>query len=170
MSSLSSSTQRSGFTLIELLVVIAIIAILASLAFPSVQGALQQGKKTQARNDVNQLAIAVKNYQLEYGKLPGTNQSTGEILNVLIASNATLNPRNIIFFEPKNAKNGKNGWDGSTYLDPWGDEYTFILDLGYSNKITTDAVTGTNQTFFTTVIVTSPGGSTNSKDIISNVK
>jgi prepilin-type N-terminal cleavage/methylation domain-containing protein len=171
-SSFSPPRKRSAFTLIELLVVIAIIAILASLAFPAVQGALEQGKRAQARNDVNQLAAAVKAFQLEYGRLPGSNNSTGDVVKALIGSNATVNPRNIVFFEPKIAKGGKGGWDNSTYRDPWGMEYEVTLDLGYSNKITKDVGAG-SQTYFTTAIVQSAGPDTNMTklpDNISNVK
>ena len=167
------SPKNRAFTLIELLVVIAIIAILAGLAFPAVQGAMGSAKKAQARNEVNQLAAAVKAYQLEYGRLPGTAtqdgapSSTKAFIETLISSNSQ-NPRGIVFFEPKIAKGKKNGLgtDGK-YYDPWGNEYTFLLDYDYNNKIKN---TNSNQTNFTTVIVTSTGGSTNTNSIISNVK
>jgi len=164
--------KMSAFTLIELLVVIAIIAILAGLAFPAVQGAMGSAKKAQARNDVNQLAAAVKAFQLEYGRLPGSQSKDGEAPDNLIAiltSTNTNNPRGIVFFEPKIAKGKKNGFstaDGK-YYDPWGIEYSVLLDYDYDNKIKN---TNSNQTNFTTVIVTSTGGSTNTNSIISNVK
>ena len=170
--------KRSAFTLIELLVVIAIIAILAGLAFPAVQGALESGKKAQARNDVHQLAAAIKSFQLEYGRLPvastgsadNTNASNAEILTALTTTNQ-LNPRGVVFFEPKMAKAGKGGLNGGVYKDPWGNNYTFALDTSYDNKIAGDFGAG-NATNFTTVIVISPGG-TNVNDKtkwISNVK
>ena len=166
---LPRKASASAFTLIELLVVIAIIAILAGLAFPAVQGAMGSAKKAQARNDVNQLASAVKAFQLEYGKLPATNDDAAQVVKALIGSNASVNPRNIVFFEPKIAKGKKNGFstaDGK-YYDPWGIEYSVLLDYNYDNKIKN---TNSNQTNFTTVIVTSTGGSTNTNSIISNVK
>ncbi|MDA1204008.1 MAG: prepilin-type N-terminal cleavage/methylation domain-containing protein [Verrucomicrobia bacterium] len=167
-SSFSPTRHGAAFTLIELLVVIAIIAILAGLAFPAVQGAMGSAKKAQARNDVNQLAAAVKAFQLEYGRLPATKDDAAEVVKALIGSNATVNPRNIVFFEPKTAKGGKKGWDGSNYLDPWGSPYKVVLDLGYSNKITTDIGDG-SKTYFTTVVVMSTN-STNKTQWISNVK
>lgn len=160
--------KLSAFTLIELLVVIAIIAILAGLAFPAVQGAMGSAKKAQARNDVNQLAAAVKAFQLEYGKLPATKDDAAEVVKALIGSNTSVNPRNIVFFEPKTAKGGKKGWDGSNYLDPWGSPYQVKLDLGYSNKVTVDVGDGDKQ-YFTTVVVWSTN-STNKTQWISNVK
>ena len=83
-SNCSERHRQSAFTLIELLVVIAIIAILAGLAFPAVQGAMGSAKKAQARNDVNQLASAVKAFQLEYGKLPATNDDAAQVVKALI--------------------------------------------------------------------------------------
>jgi prepilin-type N-terminal cleavage/methylation domain-containing protein len=166
--------KRSAFTLIELLVVIAIIAVLAGLALPAVQGALNSGKKAQARNDVAQLAAAVKAFQLEYGRLPDTgtgsdqtNANNATVLATLTTSNS-LNPRGVVFFEPKAAKGGKGGLDTSgVYRDPWGNAYTIMLDTSYDNRIT-----AYGQTNFTTVIVSSPGGTdpaaTNS--LISNVR
>ena len=167
-SGFSPTRHGAAFTLIELLVVIAIIAILAGLAFPAVQGAMGSAKKAQARNDVNQLASAVKAFQLEYGRLPATKDDAAEVVKALIGSNTSVNPRNIVFFEPKTAKGGKKGWDGSNYLDPCGTPYKVVLDLGYSNKITTDVGDG-SKTYFTTVVVISTN-STNKTQWISNVK
>jgi len=165
----------AGFTLIELLVVISIIAILAGLAFPAVQGALGQGKKAQARNDVNQIAAAFKAYQLEYGRLPsGDTPETADgnapanWINSLTETNATMNPRGIVFFEPRIAKGGKSGKDGAVYRDPWGGAYQVTLDYNYDNRIAAN-----NQTNFTTVIVLSGGPDTNmtsTSDNISNIK
>ena len=156
--------KLSAFTLIELLVVIAIIAILAGLAFPAVQGALESGKKAQARNDVAQLVAAIKAFQLEYGRLPGTATSDGaapaDVITTLTSSNSQ-NPRGIVFFEPKIAKGGKSGLDGTVYKDPWGTPYTIVLDYNYDNRISNN---------FTTVIVSSTGGSTDTNKVISNVK
>ena len=158
VSVLSPPRKASGFTLIELLVVIAIIAILAGLAFPAVQGALNSGRKAQARNDVHQLAAAIKAFQLEYGRLPSTatgsdtaEADNAEVITALTGYNA-LNPRGVVFFEPKNAKGGKVGLDGGVYKDPWGSTYTIMLDTSYDNKIS-----AYGQNHFTTVIVSSPG-------------
>lgn len=103
-----------GFTLIELLVVIVIIGVLASVVAPRFFGRTEQGKIAAARAQIENMAVALDNYQLDTGYYPSGEQGLKALLS------------------KPGGKPAAEGWRGP-YLkaqelpkDPWGNAFVFV--------------------------------------------
>lgn len=66
----SDRGRTSAFTLVELLVVIAIIGILMSLTLPAIQSSRETGRKTQCKNNLKQLGLAMQSYLTANNEFP----------------------------------------------------------------------------------------------------
>jgi prepilin-type N-terminal cleavage/methylation domain-containing protein/prepilin-type processing-associated H-X9-DG protein len=61
---------RRGFTLVELLVVIAIIGVLVALLLPAIQAAREAARRTQCRNNLKNIGLAVLNFETSQKMFP----------------------------------------------------------------------------------------------------
>lgn len=66
--------NNEGFSLIEIMIVVAIMGILIGLVGPRVMGSFDKAKVETTKISMNQLATTLKNYRLDCGSYPTTDQ------------------------------------------------------------------------------------------------
>ena len=141
--------KRHDFTLVELLMAIGIIVILAAISIPTALSAIKKAETAKAQAEMTALVTALKNYESTYGFLPfhfrkssNTSPATdGEVqpgdysdfIKVLQGENLDIkgrkmNPRKLAFLEIQGNTEG-------VYEDPWGNDYTVVIDGDGDGKI-----------------------------------
>ena len=95
--------RSGGFTLIELLVVIAIIAVLIALLLPAVQQAREAARRTQCKNNLMQISLALLNYDMAHTTLPpGSVNPDGPIKSVPNGYHMGWIVQTLPFFDQRN--------------------------------------------------------------------
>ena len=106
--------RASGFTLIELLVVIAIIAVLIALLLPAVQQAREAARRTQCKNSLKQIGLAMHSYHDTFNQFP-----PGYIAKI---------PFNIISGE-------KSLWSWGAFILPYIDQANLYNQISPGNNL-----------------------------------
>ncbi len=114
-----SPRRREAFTLIELLVVIAIIAILIALLLPAVQQAREAARRTECKNNLKQLGLAMHNYHDTMRCFPPGHVQPGTLWNsCTLMSNGVAVP-------DTNARS----WGWGTFLLPYIEQAALFATL-----------------------------------------
>ena len=109
---------EEGFTLLELLVVLAIMGLLAAIVAPQVLKYLGSSRSQASKAQVENLASAVEQYQVDVGRIPTQEEGL----------EALVKP-------PASAPN----WNGpyikkeSALTDPWSRKYHYDVPGKHSN-------------------------------------
>lgn len=118
----NSSRRHRGFTLIELLVVIAIIAILIALLLPAVQQAREAARRTQCKNNLKQMGLALHNYHDTSKMFPPALINSGRLTNGFAINGPTRNTPGWVMMWPYIDQAPRyNRWDfnaGSSASNP----------------------------------------------------
>jgi prepilin-type N-terminal cleavage/methylation domain-containing protein/prepilin-type processing-associated H-X9-DG protein len=109
--------KKRGFTLIELLVVIAIIAVLVSLLLPAVQQAREAARRTECRNNLKQIGLALHNYHSAVQCYPPGY--------VDLNNNPNLTPDN----------DQGPGWGWATFLLPYMDQANIYNQIKFNQNV-----------------------------------
>lgn len=135
--------KRLGFTLIELLVVIAIIAILIALLLPAVQQAREAARRTQCRNNMKQIGLALANYESTYRMFPqawlnGATAKTSRYATYNSCAYSYLMPSSlpwttlVLPYIEQNALYNQFNFSGFCYCGGWGTSAQIPWTIGQS--------------------------------------
>lgn len=105
--------DAAGFTLIELMVVIVILGVLAGLVLPRIVDQPDKARVVKAKAQIEALSMALKQYKLDNGFYPSTEQGLRALREKPSMGRAPQN------YPPK-------GYLDSLPKDPWGRDYVYL--------------------------------------------
>ena len=105
--------DAAGFTLIELMVVIVILGVLAGLVLPRIVDQPDKARVVKAKMQIESLSMALKQYKLDNGFYPSTEQGL-----------RALKEKPSIGRVPQNYP--AKGYLDTVPKDPWARDYVYI--------------------------------------------
>ena len=84
--------MRRAFTLVELLVVIAIIGILVALLLPAIQAAREAARRTQCKNQLKQIGLAIHHHVDTYRVFPTGGAGPAWTLRITLSGGRPFGP------------------------------------------------------------------------------
>ena len=80
-----------GITLIEMLVVVTIIALFSSIAYQRLTPALEQGRRTAAKTQIENLKAALQRFNIDYARFPTEDEGL-EVLRPYLSQEIPMDP------------------------------------------------------------------------------
>jgi len=122
------------------MLVMGVIIILVAMLFPVVIGMKDKARKKQALTEAHSIVLALKGYQMEYGKWPNQTQAVHDTFyftnnHEVIVPLIGHNPRGKVFLTIQ----ATNQTDSVTnFTDPWGVPYVICLNEDMSTNCLID--------------------------------
>ena len=82
---------NAGITLIEMLVVVTIIALFSSIAYQRLTPALEQGRRTAAKTQIENLKAALQRFNIDYARFP-TEEEGLDVLRPYLSQEIPMDP------------------------------------------------------------------------------
>ena len=83
--------RNAGITLIEMLVVVTIIALFSSIAYQRLTPALEQGRRTAAKTQIENLKAALERFNIDHARFP-TEEEGLEVLRPYLTQEIPNDP------------------------------------------------------------------------------
>lgn len=130
-----SPVRARGFTLIELLVVIAIIAVLIALLLPAVQQAREAARRSQCKNNLKQIGLALHNYHDTHKVFPPG------MIGSDVKSGSELTGGHPTYVVSTASKRVGTGWGWGTFILPYMDQSPLYNQLNPGGLMDTSNAT-----------------------------